>query len=169
MLGGLLMLGLQPGPLLFQENADFVWPMIGTFYTGNLMLVFLTILLTPVLASIVYVPLALLLPLIAGIVMFGVYGINYSMFDVWCALAFGILGWVMAKLRYPAVPALLGVVLGPILEQGVRRALLSSGGDPTIFVERPLALVLFLLTAALFLVPLGRKWLATFQARLKTA
>jgi putative tricarboxylic transport membrane protein len=169
MLGGLLMLGLQPGPLLFQENADFVWPMIGTFYTGNLMLVFLTILLTPVLASIVYVPLALLLPLIAGIVMFGVYGINYSMFDVWCALAFGILGWVMAKLSYPAVPALLGVVLGPILEQGVRRALLSSGGDPTIFVERPLALALFLMTAALFLVPLGRKWLATFQARLKTA
>ena len=169
MLGGLLMLGLQPGPLLFQDHADFVWPMIGTFYTGNLMLVFLTILLTPVLASIVYVPLALLLPLISGIVMFGVYGINYSMFDVWCALAFGVLGWVMAKLRYPAVPALLGVVLGPILEQGVRRALLSSGGDPTIFVERPLALALFLMTAALFLVPLGRKWLATFQARWKAA
>lgn len=169
MLGGLLMLGLQPGPLLFQDHADFVWPMIGTFYTGNLMLVFLTILLTPVLASIVYVPLALLLPLIAGIVMFGVYGINYSMFDVWCALVFGILGYVMEKLRYPAVPALLGVVLGPVLEQGVRRALLSSGGDPTIFIERPIAIVLFLMTAALFLVPLGRKWLATFQSRLQAA
>jgi putative tricarboxylic transport membrane protein len=169
MLGGLLMLGLQPGPLLFQDHADFVWPMIGTFYTGNLMLVFLTILLTPVLASIVYVPLALLLPLIAGIVMFGVYGINYSMFDVWCVLVFGILGYAMEKLRYPAVPALLGVVLGPILEQGVRRALLSSGGDPTIFVERPIAVVLFLMTAALFLVPLGRRWLAAFQARLQAA
>lgn len=92
MLGGLLMLGLQPGPLLFQEHADFVWPVIGTFYTGNLLLVFLTVLLSPLLASVVYVPKALLLPTIAGIVVFGVYSISYRIFDVWCALFFGVLG-----------------------------------------------------------------------------
>ncbi|HEX2552259.1 MAG TPA: tripartite tricarboxylate transporter permease [Microvirga sp.] len=165
MLGGLLMLGLQPGPLLFQERPDFVWPVIGTFYVGNVLLVFLTILLTPVLAAIVYVPLALLLPLVAGIVIYGVYSVNYLMFDVWCALLFGVLGYVMTKLRYPAIPALLGVVLGPILEQGVRRALISSGGDPIIFVERPIALVLFAATGCLVLVPLGRRLRGRFRRR----
>jgi putative tricarboxylic transport membrane protein len=166
MLGGLLMLGLQPGPLLFQEHPDFVWPVIGTFYVGNVLLVFLTILLVPVLAAIVYLRLSLLLPLVAGIVVYGVYSVNYLMFDVWCALIFGVLGYVMAKLRYPAIPALLGVVLGPILEQGVRRALISSGGDPSIFVERPIALALFAVTACLVLVPLGKRLLGRRLSRL---
>lgn len=169
MLGGLLMLGLQPGPLLFKEHPDFIWPLIGTFYTGNLLLVFLTILLTPVLATIVYVPVALLIPIVAGIVGFGVYSINYNLFDVWLALGFGVLGYVMNKLDYPAVPAMLGVVLGPILEQGVRRALISSGGDAMIFVERPIALILFMLTACLVLVPLGRRMMARYQTRLQTS
>ena len=154
MLGGLLMLGLQPGPLLFREHADFVWPVIGTFYTGNLMLVILTILLTPVLAAIVYIPMAVLFPLVSGIVLYGVYSINYSIFDIWVALVFGILGFVFARLKYPAVPTVLGLVLGPILEQGVRRALISSNGDPLIFVERPIALVLLLATASLVFLPL---------------
>ena len=153
MLGGLLMLGLQPGPLLFREHADFVWPVIGTFYTGNLMLVILTILLTPVLAAIVYIPMAVLFPLVSGIVLYGVYSINYSIFDIWVALVFGILGFVFARLKYPAVPTVLGLVLGPILEQGVRRALISSNGDPLIFVERPIALVLLLATASLVFLP----------------
>jgi putative tricarboxylic transport membrane protein len=157
MLGGLLMLGLQPGPLLFQEHADFVWPVIGTFYTGNLMLVILTIVLTPVLATIVYVPMAVLFPIVSGIVLYGVYSINYSVFDIWVALTFGVLGFVFAKLRYPAVPTVLGLVLGPILEQGVRRALIASDGNPMIFIERPIALFLLLATASLVFLPLFNK------------
>ncbi|ODT81513.1 MAG: TctA subunit of the tripartite Tricarboxylate transport(TTT) family protein [Pelagibacterium sp. SCN 64-44] len=166
MLGGLLMLGLQPGPLLFTERPDFIWPLIGTFYVGNVLLVVLTILLTPILASIVYVPLKVLVPIIAGIVGFGVYSINYSIFDIWMALGFGVLGYIMTKLNYSVVPLMLGVVLGPLLEQGVRRALISSGGDPTIFVERPIALALFALSSLVVLVPLGRKFLKRAQGRL---
>lgn len=169
MLGGLLMLGLQPGPLLFTERPEFVWPLIGTFYVGNLLLVFLTILLTPVLASIVYVPMRILVPIIAGIVGFGVYSINYAVFDIWMALGFGVLGFVMTKLSYPVVPLMLGVVLGPLLEQGVRRALISSGGDMVIFVERPIALTLFIVTGLVVLAPLGRRLLARAQARLSRA
>jgi putative tricarboxylic transport membrane protein len=157
MLGGLLMLGLQPGPLLFQNNPEFVWPVVGTFYTGNLMLVFLTIILTPVLAAIVYVPLSLLFPVVAAIVLFGIYSINNSLFDIGMGLGFGLLGYLLEKLRYPTVPVLLGLVLGSILEQGVRRALITSGGDPMIFVHRPIALALLLATVALFVVPLALK------------
>lgn len=157
MLGGLLMLGLQPGPLLFSSNPDFVWPVIGTFYTGNLMLVVLTIALTPVLAAIVFVPLNFLLPVVAATVLFGVYSVNYSLFDLGVALFFGVLGYILEKLRYPAVPLLLGLVLGPILEQGMRRALITSNGDPAIFVERPLAVALLLATVLLFVWPLLRR------------
>jgi putative tricarboxylic transport membrane protein len=159
MLGGLLMLGLHPGPLLFQESPEFIWPLIGTFYTGNLMLVFLTILLTPVLASIVYIPLSLLFPIVGAIVVYGIYSVNNSLFDIGLAVGFSVLGYAFEKLRYTPVPMLLGMVLGPILEQGIRRALITSDGDPRIFVERPIALVLLLITAGLFVLPLLRRLL----------
>ncbi|WP_418025411.1 tripartite tricarboxylate transporter permease (plasmid) [Paracoccus sp. TD-10] len=166
MLGGLLMLGLQPGPLLFQSNPEFVWPVIGTFYTGNLMLVVLTILFVPVLASIVFVPVSILFPLISGIVLFGVYSVNFSIFDIWVALFFGVLGFVFRKLDYPSVPVLLGLVLGPILEQGVRRSLIMSDGDPMIFLSSPLAVTMLALTASLVFLPiLRRRWLAGRGAR----
>lgn len=153
MLGGLLMLGLQPGPLLFSTNPDFVWPVIGTFYTGNLMLVVLTIALTPLLAAIVFVPLKYLFPVISAIVLLGIYGVNYSVFDLGVGLFFGVLGYLFDKLRYPAVPMLLGIVLGPILEQSMRRALITSAGDFGIFLTRPLSLTLLIATALLFAWP----------------
>jgi len=153
MLGGLLMLGLQPGPLLFTTNPDFVWPVIGTFYSGNLMLVLLTILLTPVLAALVFVPLRFLFPVLGAVVVFGIYGVNYSVFDVGVGLFFGVVGYLFEKLRYPAVPMLLGIVLCPILEQNLRRALITSDSNFGIFIERPISLVLLLATAALLLWP----------------
>src|SRR5690606_4651590 len=157
MLGGLLMLGLQPGPLLFEQHADFIWPVIGTFYTGNLILFVLTILLVPVLASIVFIPIQVLFPMVTGIVLYGVYGLNNSIFDIGVALFFGVLGYVFKKLRYPSVPVLLGLVLGPILEQGVRRSLIMSDGNPTIFFESYISVFLLLATASLIFLPLIKK------------
>lgn len=157
MLGGLLMLGLQPGPLLFEQHADFIWPVIGTFYTGNLILFVLTILLVPVLASIVFIPIQVLFPIVTGIVLYGVYGLNNSIFDIGVALFFGVLGYVFKKLRYPSVPVLLGLVLGPILEQGVRRSLIMSDGNPTIFFESYISVFLLLATASLIFLPLIKK------------
>jgi len=156
LLGGLLMVGLQPGPLLFTNNPEFVWTVFGTFWIGNLMLVALTLLLIPLLAAIVFVPTAVLYPVIIGIVTFGVYSINYAMSDVAMALVAGAVGFVMLKLDYSPVPLVLGLVLGPLLERGVRRALIVSNGELAIFVQQPIALVFFLLTAAVILVPLIR-------------
>ena len=119
LLGGLLMVGLQPGPLLFTTNPDFVWTVFGSFWIGNMMLVVLTTLLIPVLASIVYISTAVLYPVVIGIVIFGVYSIHYSMSDVTIALLAGAVGFVMLKLDYSPVPLVLGLVLGPLLERGV--------------------------------------------------
>jgi putative tricarboxylic transport membrane protein len=154
LLGGLLMVGLQPGPLLFASNPDFVWTVFGTFWIGNLMLVALTTVMIPVLASIVFVPIGVLYPIVIGIVLFGVYSIGYSMSEVVIALVAGIVGYVMLKLEYSPVPLVLGLVLGPLLERGVRRTLIVSGGDPAIFVQQPIALTFFLLTIAVIALPL---------------
>jgi putative tricarboxylic transport membrane protein len=165
MLGGLLMLGLQPGPLLFEQNPDFIWPVIGTFYTGNLMLVVLTILLTPILASLVFIPAAYLFPIVLGIVVYGVFSVNYSFFDLGMAMGFGLLGYLFRKFSYPSVPVLLGLVLGPILEQNVRRSLIMSNGDIGIFASSTISVVFLLLSTGLLLVPMF-KWA---KARLKKA
>lgn len=166
MLGGLLMLGLQPGPLLFEQNPDFVWPVIGTFYTGNLMLVVLTILLTPLLASLVFIPAAYLFPIVMGIVVYGVFSVNYSFFDLGLAMGFGVLGYLFRKFDYPSVPVLLGLVLGPILEQNVRRSLIMSDGDLRIFASSTISVLFLLLSVCVLLLPLmkwGRKRLTPLR------
>jgi putative tricarboxylic transport membrane protein len=169
LLGGLLMVGLQPGPLLFASNPDFVWTVFGTFWIGNLMLVALTVVMIPLLASIVFVPTAVLYPAIIGLVTFGVYSINYSMGDVTIALLAGAIGFVMLKLDYSPVPLVLGLVLGPLLERGVRRTLIVSNGDPAIFVQQPIALALFLLTAAAIAAPVLRRAAIARASRSGTA
>ena len=153
LLGGLLMVGLQPGPLLFTTNPEFVWTVFGSFWIGNIMLVFLTTLLIPALASIVYISTAILYPVVIGIVIFGVYSIHYSMSDVTIALIAGAVGYVMLKLDYSPVPLVLGLVLGPLLERGVRRTLIVSEGHLAIFVQQPIALALFVLTIGVLVLP----------------
>jgi len=168
MMGGLMMLGLQPGPLLFRDQAEFVWTLFGTFYIGNLALVFLTIFMVPVLASIIYISRALLFPIVLSVVTFGVFSINYALFDVAIALLFGTLGYVMLKLDYPAVPAILGVVLGPMLERGIRRTLIASQGDPAVFLEGAIALTLYGLTAIMILGPVVLRVVRTYRERSRT-
>ncbi|MCE8042343.1 TctA subunit of the tripartite Tricarboxylate transport(TTT) family protein [Halomonas daqingensis] len=157
LMGGLLMVGLQPGPMLFQQNPDFIWTLFATFYIGNLALVFITLLLTPVLASTIFISKALLFPLVLSVVAFGIYSIGYSMNNLWVVIGFGILGYIMLKLDYPAVPLILGVVLGPMLERGIRRTLISSQGDVSIYLDRPIAMVLFGLTVLMLLFPLLKR------------
>ncbi len=161
LMGGLLMIGLQPGPMLFQTQSDFVWTIFGSFYIGNLALVCITILLTPLLATCAFVKPGYLFPAVMAIVVFGIYSINNSMFEVVLAIGFGVLGYVMTKLEYPPVPLVLGMILGPILERGIRRTLLGSDGDVRVFFESPIALVVFAMSIALFVVP----WLLNRRAR----
>ncbi|RDD93558.1 TctA subunit of the tripartite Tricarboxylate transport(TTT) family protein [Paracoccus pantotrophus] len=166
LMGGLLMIGLQPGPMLFATQQDFVWTIFGSFYIGNLALVVITLAMIPLLASCALVRPGYLYPAVIGIVVFGVYSINYSMFDVALTIGFGLLGYILAKLRYPLVPLVLGMILGPLLERGVRRSLVSSSGDLTEFARSPIAVALFIATALLLILPLILKKRRTAAALL---
>ncbi|MDZ5699707.1 tripartite tricarboxylate transporter permease [Chelativorans sp. M5D2P16] len=159
MMGGLLMLGLQPGPLLFVNNGDFIWTVFGSFWIGNVMLVFLTLLLTPLLASLLFISTAILYPMVFAIIVFGVFSIGNSMSGVTIALLAGFFGLILIKLDYPPVPLVLGLILGPMLERNIRRTQIQSQGDVLVFVERPIALTLFVLTAIVLLLPVAMKLL----------
>ena len=153
MMGGLLMLGLQPGPLLFSANGDFIWAVFGSFWIGNLMLVFLTLLLTPFLASILFISTSLLYPAVFAVVIFGVFAIDYSMSAVMITVLAGAFGLLLIKLDYPPVPLILGLILGPMLERNIRRTMIQSEGNLMVFIERPIALFLFVLTILVILLP----------------
>ena len=157
MMAGLLMLGLQPGPLLFVNNGDFIWAVFGSFWIGNLMLVFLTLLLTPMLAALLFIATAILYPIVFAIIVFGVFAIDYSMTGLAIALAAGIFGLILIKLDYPPVPLVLGLILGPMLERNIRRTMIQSQGDLMVFIERPIALALFVLTILVIALPIIRK------------
>ncbi|MEO9340790.1 tripartite tricarboxylate transporter permease [Mesorhizobium sp. SB112] len=154
LMGGLLMIGLQPGPMLFATQPEFVWTIFGSFYIGNLALVAITIAMIPLLAACAFLKPGYLYPVVVGVVVFGVYSINYSMFDVALTIAFGMVGYILAKLEYPLVPLVLGMILGPLLERGIRRTLVSAQGDMTEFVHSPISIILLLMTVALIVVPL---------------
>jgi putative tricarboxylic transport membrane protein len=151
MLGGLLMLGLEPGPRLFSQQPEFIWTLIGTFYIGNVVLVFLTLLLVPVLAALVFVRTSILFPIVIAVVFFGIYSVSYSTADVLFCLLFGIAGYILTRLNYPMLPILLGVILGPLLERGIRRSLVISQGDVSVFWGSTIAATVLACAALLLL------------------
>jgi len=154
LLGGLMMLGLQPGPLLFTEHADFVWTIFGTFYIGNIALVFLTIMLVPALAALVFLRMSILFPIVMAIVMFGIYSLENRIFDVGVTVLFGVLGYGLTRVKYPLLPILLGVILGPILERNVRRSLIASAGSLDIFTNSTLAMAILFVALLIVIMPL---------------
>jgi len=157
LLAALILWGLKPGPLLIQDNPDLFWGLVASMYVGNLMLLVLNIPMIPVFAQILRLPAALLYPIIFGISIVGVYSVSSSLFDVWMVSAFGLLGYVMRKLDYPAAPLILGVVLGDSMERALRQSLMMSQGDLGILVSRPISAVMLALTVLILLVPLFRK------------
>jgi putative tricarboxylic transport membrane protein len=149
MLGGLLVFGLRPGPLLFQQQPQFVWGVIASMYVSNLLLVALNIAAIPAFVALLRVPRAVLLPSIVALAVIGVYSLENHVFEVWMALAFTAVGYAMSRLGYPAAPLVLALVLGKTLEESVRQSLLLSHGSLAIFVTRPLAAVFLAAAAAL--------------------
>jgi putative tricarboxylic transport membrane protein len=158
MLGALFIYGLQPGPTFFTDHPDVVWPIIASMYIGNVVLVLLNLPLVPVFASILRIPYHILYPGIIVVSLVGVYSINGALFDVWLVVIFGLLGYFMRKTDFPTAPMVLAFVLGPLFEQSLRRSLVISHGDPTIFVTRPWAVVFLAVAVLMFVVPavLGR-------------
>jgi putative tricarboxylic transport membrane protein len=145
MLGALLMLGLQPGPLLFQQQPDFVWGLIASMYIGNVMLLVLNLPLVGMWVKILDVPLYLLVMCIILFSFLGVYTMNNSVQDLYLMVGFGVLGYLMKRVDIPAAPVILGMVLGRLMEEKMRQSLVISDGSLMIFIERPISLVLLIL------------------------
>jgi len=145
LLGGLMMYGLQPGPLLFKTQPDFVWAVIASMYIGNVMCLILNLPLVGMWARIAVIPFPILGPLIVIFSVIGAYSIRFLLFDVWVALVFGVLGYLMRKFRFPMAPMVLASVLAAMLETSLSQSLVISRGSPFIFFTRPIALFFMIL------------------------
>ncbi len=152
MVGALIIHDIQPGPQVMTSNPDLFWGLIASMWVGNLMLVILNLPLIGIWVKLLRVPYRLLYPMILLVCTIGAYSTNNNMFDVWVAIAFGFLGYVFVKLGCEPAPLLLGYILGPMLEENLRRALVLSRGDFTVFVTRPLSLTMLVIAAALLVV-----------------
>jgi putative tricarboxylic transport membrane protein len=145
MLGALLMIGLQPGPLLFVQQPAFVWGLIASMYIGNVMLLVLNLPLVGMWVKLLDVPLYLLLLFITLFSFLGVYTMNNSAQDLYLMVGFGVIGYLMKRLDIPASPIILGMVLGKLMEEKMRQSLVISDGNMMIFVTRPISLFLLIL------------------------
>jgi putative tricarboxylic transport membrane protein len=155
LLGGLLVWGLQPGPLLFTEQKDFVWGLIASMYLGNIVGLIVVLTTVPLFAAILRVPFSIVAPVILVICAIGAYTVHSSMFDVWLMLIFGVMGYVFKKLDYPLAPLVLALVLGDRAEDAFRQAMLGAGGDLTTFFSNGLVgSITALALAMLFWAPL---------------
>jgi putative tricarboxylic transport membrane protein len=149
LLSGLMIYGLQPGPLLFEKQPEFVWTVIASMYVGNVMLLILNLPLVGLWARLVKIPYALMAPLILIFSVLGAFSVRNSFTDVGMALGFGALGYLMVKLGYPTAPLVLALILTPMLENALRQSLGMSAGSPLIFVTRPIAVILIVAGLAL--------------------
>lgn len=148
-----MMYGLQPGPLMFQNNPTLIWSIIASMYIGNVMLLVLNLPLVGVFASLLKTP---AVPLYTGVVAFsalGAYALNYNRFDLFVMFVFGIIGYAMQRYDFPLAPAILALVLGGLMEQHFRRAMSISSGSLKIFIERPISLALLVLIFLVAVLP----------------
>ncbi len=153
LLGGLLIWGLQPGPLLFVEQKDFVWGLIASMYLGNIAGLIVVLTTVPLFAAILRIPFSIIAPIIIVICAVGAYTVHNSMFDVYLMLVFGVLGYLFKKLDYPLAPLVLALVLGDRAEDSFRQAILGSQGDLAIFFSNPLVGSITTLALVLLFLP----------------
>jgi putative tricarboxylic transport membrane protein len=167
MIGALIIQGITPGPNVATDEPALFWGVIVSMWIGNLMLVLLNLPLIGVWVRLLKIPYYVLFPAILAFSAIGVYSINSNAFDLFAVAAFGILGYVLVKLDCEPAPLLLGFVLGPMIEEHLRRAMILSRGDPSIFVTRPLSGVLLLIALAIlvvvFMPAIARKREEVFQ------
>jgi putative tricarboxylic transport membrane protein len=165
LLGGLLIWGLQPGPLLFIEQKDFVWGLIASMYLGNLAGLLIVLTCVPLFAAILRIPFSSIAPVIMVICAVGAYTVNNAMFDVWMMVMFGVVGYAFTKLGYPLPPLVLALVLGDMAESSFRQAMLLSQGSLTIFWSNGLVGSIMTLGAALLVWPAIAWFLGRFRVR----
>ena len=149
MIGAMIIQGIQPGPSVMTEQPTLFWGLIVSMWIGNLMLLVLNLPLIGLWVRMISVPYHFLYPAILVFSSIGVFSLNNTTFDVYLAALFGLIGYVFRKLDLEVAPLLLAFILGPMMEQSLRRALLVSQGDPTVLVTRPVSAVMLGLAALL--------------------
>jgi putative tricarboxylic transport membrane protein len=165
MLGGLIIWGLQPGPMLFKENPDFVWGLIASMYTSNIIGVLVVLAFVPFFAAILRVPFAILTPVIVVVCAIGAYAVSSRPIDIWYMLIFGVVGYVFKKLDYPIAPLVLALVLGDLSENALRQSLIMSQGSLAVFVTRPIAGVITAAAVFFLLMPVLTPWWRRLRGR----
>lgn len=158
LMGALLLHGLRPGPLLFADNPEFVGIIYGSLFSAILLTLIFGFLAIAVIVQVMKMPRHILMVAIATLCIFGSFAIRNTMSDVYVMIFFGAVGFVLHKLRLPAAPLAFGLILGPLLEENMRRSLIVSRGSWSVFIERPISLALLLLSAAALLYPLVGWW-----------
>ena len=156
LLGGLMLWGLNPGPLLFTNSPDFAWGLIASLFLANLLALTIALCLIPFLVRILSVPIKLLVPCITVICMVGSYSTSNSMYGVIVMFLSGVLGYMMVKCKYSYAPLLLAFVLAPMLESNMRKAFIISRGDIGIFFQKPISLFFIILLMLIVSFPLFR-------------
>ena len=153
LLGAFLLFGIQPGPLLMEEQPDVVWGLLASFYIGNIILLVMNLPLAPLFASMLRMRYEMMYPLILLLSFLGAFAVENRLWGVWLALAFGVIGFFMKRYDYPAPPVILGLIIGGIMEEALVQTSSISGGDFTIFLTRPIALLLFGFALVIILGP----------------
>jgi putative tricarboxylic transport membrane protein len=154
MVGAMIIQGIEPGPEVMTKRPDLFWGMVASMWLGNLMLLVINLPLIGMWVSLLRVPYRLMFPAIVLFCCIGVYTLGNSTFDVAMSAAFGLVGYAMMKFGFEPTPLLLGFVLGPLMEENLRRAMRYAQGDPMVFVERPLSATLLALAVVLLAIVL---------------
>jgi len=154
----LMIHGIRPGPLLLQEHPNLFWGVVASMYIGNLMLLGLNLPLIGFWVRLLRVPYHFLAVVVVIICVIGAYSVKNTVFDIGTMLVFGVAGYLMRKGGFPPAPLILAMILGPLLERSLQQSLISSGGEPSIFIEKPISAALLCVAAFLMLTPI-LKWL----------
>jgi putative tricarboxylic transport membrane protein len=154
LLGALMIHGVTPGPLMMKQNPNVFWGVIVSMYIGNIMLLILNLPLITIWVQVLKVPYKILFPLILLFCLIGVYTVMNSVFDIYIMLFFGVMGYLMKKFGYEGAPLVLAFVLGPLMENNLRKSLIISQGDFSIFFVRPLAAASLIIALLLLISPL---------------
>ena len=165
LLGGFLIWGLQPGPLLFVEQKEFVWGLIASMYLGNLVGLAIVLTTVPLFAAILRIPFSIIAPIILVYCAIGAYSVHNNNFDVVLMLVFGVIGYVLKKCNYPLAPMVLAIVLGDRAEEAFRQSLLGSQGSLNIFWSNGLVGTIMALGLIMLFWPLIQEGLTRLRAK----
>lgn len=153
LLGAFTLYGIQPGPLLFEQQPALTWGLLASFFVGNVMLLVLNLPLAPAFAQLLRIPYGYMYPMILVTCFVGAYSMTNTMFSVWVVVVFGLIGYLLKTLDVPLAPLVMGLVLGPLLEKSLAQTAALGDGSFAIILDKPIALGILALAAVLFIVP----------------